>query len=299
MPTWFEILGLTEYAYLATAFVIALATAFIPRRFTVPTLVVGSATLLTGFSVLVYLLRSNDAFANNLEQAALYFGRIAVCGGSVLAGVLARHSFAAFFSRLGSLSKAAPTQRRAPDDPPPKNDLIEGVAFACLLSVLCGLILVGRPMKPAILYWLAYAIACGVSISLPARARPLTAEGFKNVLVVSLPPSVVLFVILIFQVLAPLLWHIGILSVPSFTVAESAAWQRSSAWVFFWFYLAIGLATVAAIAIAVFARVRVVSLISQLFALDPERFSRVEKIVNSLIRIGAAIGGIFIVTKST
>lgn len=295
-----DILDLSPYAYAALAFIAVLVGALVPRRFSLLTLILGGVLLVIGCSGFLYVFRGGKVPQLTVEEAGKYLGRTALFGAGILAGALARYSFAAFFSRLQALSRIPPGRSPAPDQPRPKNDLIEGVAFACLLSVLCGVVLVKRPMDAAILCWLIYAIACGVSISLPPRARQLTSEGIKNVIVVSLPPAVLLFLIILFEFLAPSLFGIGVISVisPDPNDPQSTARAAADGWKIFWLYLLIGGLSAVAIAIAVFARARVVSLVTQLFALDPDRFSRVEKVINTAIRIGAAIGGIFLAART-
>src|SRR4051812_562420 len=153
MSDLLEILGLPHYAYLVVAIILATVAALTPKRFALRVLIVGSVALGIGGLVLLYLFSGGTVFRLPADVAAVYFARAGLFGGGLLAGLLARRCMVAFFLRLASLSSPK-GHKRAPGsgNAIPKNDILEGVAFACLLSILCGIVLVKRPLNAAIFY---------------------------------------------------------------------------------------------------------------------------------------------------
>lgn len=168
-------------------------------------------------------------------------------------------------------------------------EVYEGIAASCLVAVCAALLLTrGIGVQPGILAWLAFVLVCGVVIWLPKPLR------LRDVLASAVAPSLALLAGLLAVYLIPL-WLfrtlgsvISTLPAPARPVGEERALT---------FTLFASVASIPAIAVAVYARNRIVETVKGLFGVDPKRLGRVEKAVNSLVRVGSTIAALFVVIR--
>lgn len=168
-------------------------------------------------------------------------------------------------------------------------EVYEGIAASCLVAVCAALLLTrGIGVQPGILAWLAFVLLCGAAIWLPGPLR------LRDVLTSSVAPSLALLATLLAVYLIPL-WLFGTLG-PVISSAEPLS-QPISEIRALTFTLFASLASIPAIAVAIYARNRIVATAKALYGMDPKRLGSVEKAMNSLIRIGTTIAALLVVFR--
>ncbi len=165
----------------------------------------------------------------------------------------------------------------------------QGIAASSLVAVCEGLWLTkGIAVQPGILAWLTFVIVCGVLIWLPSPPRP------KDALACAIAPSLCLLGTLLAVYFIPL-WLEGVAgAVISTTSPRETPVVPERA---ITFTLFVALATIPAIAIAIAARNIVISVGKTLYGIDPNRLGRVEKTINTLVRITTSLAAVFVVLR--
>lgn len=160
---------------------------------------------------------------------------------------------------------------------------IEGLAFSCLVAVAFGFVIL-RPdvtLQAQLWLWLLFVVGAGLCLA-PWPDRP------ARYLLHALPCSAIFFAVLIFQGALDTIWralYVRILSWPPVPSNDMIRFVHAGLW-----YLFLLSATVPAVAIATLARNRVVGLGKRLLSLDPRKLGRLEKSINTVIRILAVAG---------
>jgi hypothetical protein len=168
-------------------------------------------------------------------------------------------------------------------------EVYEGIATSCIVAVCAGLLLTrGLGVQPSILAWTAFIIVCGVTIWLPPPLR------LRDVLACATAPSLALLGTLLAVYLIPA-WLFGIFgAVASTTTAVSPEISSLRALLFTLF---VSLVSIPAIAVAIYARNHILGVSKALYGADPAALGRLEKVVNSALRIGAALAAVFVVLR--
>jgi len=167
---------------------------------------------------------------------------------------------------------------------------IEGVTFSCIVAVAFGFVIL-RPdvtLQAQLWLWLLFVVGAGLCLA-PWPDRP------RQYLLHALPCSFIFFAVLIFQGGLDVIWsslYLRVLSWPPVPSNEMIRFVQAGFW-----YLFLFLATVPAVAIATLARSRVVRLGKWLLSFDPRKLGRLEKSLNTLIRILVVVGFGFLIGR--
>jgi len=172
---------------------------------------------------------------------------------------------------------------------PRSREIYEGLAASSILAVCAALALTrGAGVNSSILIWLAFIIACGVSIWVPSRLRAV------DVLACAIAPAVVLLGTLLAVYLIPTWLGYGLGRAVS---TEASALVSPDPIRALSLTLFASVLTVPGVAIAIYARDWVLRTVKMMYGLDPKKLTRVEKSFNSMVRIGAAILAILVVAR--
>lgn len=168
-------------------------------------------------------------------------------------------------------------------------EVYEGIAASCLVAVCAALLLTrGIGIHAGILAWLAFVLVCGIAIWLPKPLR------LRDVLASAVAPSLTLLAALLAVYLIPF-WLFGTLGpVISATLPPTVPVGEERALTFTLFA---SIASIPAIAVAVYARNRITDTVKALYGVDPKKLSRVEKAANSLVRIGTTVAAFLVVIR--
>lgn len=169
-------------------------------------------------------------------------------------------------------------------------EVYEGIAFSCIIAVLAALFLTrGLEPQPSILGWLGFVVACGLSLWLPDPPR------FKDVMVCAVAPALALLATLIAIFLipyclsgmfGPMMSTVQPVKVPPFYPIRALL-----------FTLFVSLVSIPAIAVAVYARRRVLTLGKLAVGDSSKALGNVEKMINTLTRIATTVAAIFVVLR--
>jgi hypothetical protein len=143
-------------------------------------------------------------------------------------------------------------------------------------------------VQPSILAWLAFVVVCGLTIWLPPPLKP------GHVIACAIAPSLALLGTLLAVYLIPA-WLAGVFGPVISTLAASGA--AVSPLRVLSFTLFTSLITIPAVAVAIYARNRVLEVGKAVYGVDPRRLGRVEKIVNSVLRLGTTLAALFVVLR--
>jgi hypothetical protein len=171
-----------------------------------------------------------------------------------------------------------------------RRESLEGVAFSCIAAVAFGFVIL-RPdvtLQAQLWLWLLFVVGSGLCLA-PWPDRP------GRYLLHALSCSVIFFAVLIFQGALDVIWrslYLRILSWPPVPSNDMIRFVHAGLW-----YLFLLAATVPAITIATLARNKVVLLGKRLLSLDPRKFGRLEKAINTIIRILVVVGFGFLVGR--
>jgi hypothetical protein len=166
--------------------------------------------------------------------------------------------------------------------------VLEGVAASSFLAVLASLMLTrGVGVQGGILIWLVFVAACGLSIWLP------TPINIRNLFIVAVMPSLVLLgsALAIYGIPQFLdQAYCGVISaLPGQCHIPTGNVMLITLFVF--------MASIPGIIAGVYARNQLVSFIKWSTTVKPSTLTRIEKLLNSLIRIGAIVMGIFVLAR--
>ncbi len=175
--------------------------------------------------------------------------------------------------------KQAPRSRVDPPAAAKTTDFWEGIATSCLLAAVFAFILIREDVTLEMQewLWLTFVVLAGLSLHLPA---PLT---LRRLFLMAAPCSVVLFILLAFQGMLQVIWgalYLRLLSWPPVPSSAMVSYVNAGLW-----YLCLLAGTIPAVIIATFARNQVVVLLKAFWGIDPKRVQKLEKVLNSVIRI--------------
>jgi hypothetical protein len=186
---------------------------------------------------------------------------------------------------LRLLWKAVEELAESPEAP----QVFGGAAIGSLLAVLGALLLTrGVGVQGGVLVWLAFVVACGLSMWLPTPLR--TSHLF---IASALPSLVLLGTALAIYILPHFLNEVacGIVSAsPSAIGSCSAPWEGVLGLTLF-----VALVSIPGIVASLYARTRLIAFFKAASGIDPNKVGRLEKLINAALRIGAALGGAFVV----
>lgn len=173
---------------------------------------------------------------------------------------------------------------------PNRNEIYEGIAASCLVSVLAALLLTsGIGVRGGILTWSTYVAVTGIAIWLPQPVRG------RDALCCAIAPALVLLGTLLAVYLLPV-W-LGQAAGAIVSSDRSVSGSGPSSLQAFTLTLFVSVISIPGTMVGIYARSGVVRFVKKLFALEPEKFGNVEKIFNTCIRIGALVLTIFAVAQ--
>jgi hypothetical protein len=165
-------------------------------------------------------------------------------------------------------------------------DTIEGIAASCLVAICAGMLLTrGIGVQPGILSWGLFAIICGLLIAPP---EPLKLQDAATYAII---PALALLGTLLAIYFIPY-WlsdAFGAVMSSTSTKAPIAPGRALS------FTLFGSIASIPAITVAIIARSRIVVLLKWLYNADVKRIGAIEKLVNTIIRIGISVAALLAV----
>lgn len=163
----------------------------------------------------------------------------------------------------------------------------EGIAFSCLAAVLAGFLMTEPEVPPTGQWyvWGAFVIVCGLSIAAPASLRA------RDLLAVGLPPALCLLLTLIVRGALSIIIGGATAHVASLELTPDQAIQVQNLRRLGAVYGIIFVGTIPATIVAAFARGIIWRMIKSIWGADPEKVSRLEKVINSILRILALLGG--------
>ena len=170
-------------------------------------------------------------------------------------------------------------------------DAIEGVAFACLLAVAFVFLLQRDdvPIRAQQVIWFTFVVLTGASLNPSSEAR------VGVVSLQALAPTAVLFIGMIFQnalQIAAGAAYLSIVSRPAVPTNDEVSFVNLGLW-----YLLLFIATWPAVILATYARRRIVSLLKAVWNVDAKRVERIEKVINSAVRIISLLSFGWIVSR--
>jgi hypothetical protein len=167
----------------------------------------------------------------------------------------------------------------------------EGVAFSCLAAALAGFLMTQPDVPPTGQWyvWGAFVVVCGLSIAPPVSLRA------RELLAVGLPPALCLLLILVVRGALSIIIGSTTAQVASLKLTPDQAIQLQNLRRLAAVYTIIFVGTVPAVIVSAFARGIIWRILKSIWGADPEKVSRLEKVINSILRIGALLGGGFVV----
>ena len=182
-------------------------------------------------------------------------------------------------------------QRPATEGMREKRHGYEGIAATCLIAVAFSFLIIKDdvPLDAQEWLWFIFVIVSGLCLSI---TPPLST---RRLILPTVPCCVVLFLGLIFQGVLGVIWnsvYIRILSMPPVPSNDTLLLIRAGFW-----YLFLFVATVPAVILAGLAKSMIMNWIKTAAGFDPKRLSRIEKLINTVIRIAGVLGFGFLVTR--
>lgn len=171
---------------------------------------------------------------------------------------------------------------------PEASQVLEGVAAGSIIAVLTSPLLTrGVGAQGGVLVWLGFVCCCGLSMWLPTPLRPL-----HLFLASSVPALVLLGAALAIYAIPGYLGYFScsvISASPGMTCPDP---PHAMGLILF-----VALVSIPGTAAGPFARTRLVAFVKFVAGIDPKQVSRIEKVVNAVVRLVITVSGLFIVLK--
>jgi len=163
----------------------------------------------------------------------------------------------------------------------------EGVAFSCLAALVTGFLMTEHAMPTTVQWyiWGIFIVVCGLSIA------PPTTLTVRDLLTVGLPPALCLLVMLLIRGALSVILNSAFAQVASMDLTPAQLIEVQNLQRVAGVYAIILIGTVPAIILAAIARGIIWRVIKSIWDADPKRVSRLEKVINTVLRIAALLGG--------
>lgn len=163
----------------------------------------------------------------------------------------------------------------------------EGTAFSCLAALIAGFLMT-EPTAPPTVQWYVWGIfifVCGLSIA------PPTSLSLRELLIVGLPPALCLVAMLVVRgalsaVIGGAFAQVASLKLTPAQLIEAENLRRVAL-----VYGIILLGTIPTVILSAVARGIIWRVVKSAWSADPDKISSLEKVINSLLRIAALLGG--------